>query len=205
MDYQYPTGTGPAGAAGPAGPIGITWRGVYSNATAYAVNDAVSFTDGASYICIAPTTGNAPPNASFWNLIASGGIIASRQTVTLVTGSLAPGQTENLTVALAKTFALSKIVSSDLARIRLYSTAAARTADASRPATISPTVGTQHGVILDLNMQNSPQDLTWILSPLAYGANDETVPSTAISYAITNNSVVTQALTITFTFTSEED
>jgi hypothetical protein len=43
-------------------------RGPYDGATAYTPLDIV--TEGAtSYFCIAPTTGNAPPNASFWSPI----------------------------------------------------------------------------------------------------------------------------------------
>lgn len=52
--------------------MGIIWRGAYSGATAYLINDAVSF-NGSSYICIAPTTGNNPTNSTYWNLIAQKG------------------------------------------------------------------------------------------------------------------------------------
>ena len=54
------------------GSVGIIWLGAYSGATAYLINDAVSF-NGSSYICIAPTTGNDPTNATYWNLIAQKG------------------------------------------------------------------------------------------------------------------------------------
>lgn len=188
--------------AGPAGAVGLTWRGAYSSGTSYAVNDGVS-DGGSSYICISATTGNAPPNAAYWSSLAAAGNVAGRQTTTLVTGTLTAGQTEDSTVTLAKTFALGKVTASDFCRVRLYSTAAARTADASRPSTTQPTLGTQHGVICDLVLDTSDK-LTWIMSPLAYGANEETSPSTAISYAITNLSASTEALTITFGYTSEE-
>ena len=45
------------------GKIKIKWRGTYNAATAYEIDDAVSFYDGATtsaYICIANTTGNDP-------------------------------------------------------------------------------------------------------------------------------------------------
>jgi hypothetical protein len=41
---------------------------VYSGATAYSVGDSVS-SAGSNYYCIAATTGNAPPNASYWYLM----------------------------------------------------------------------------------------------------------------------------------------
>ena len=61
------------------GKIKINWRGTYNSGTAYEVDDAVSFYDGATtsaYICIANSTGNDPstnntPHAS-WNYLARG-------------------------------------------------------------------------------------------------------------------------------------
>ena len=54
------------------GKIKMVWRGAYNNATAYTIDDAVSL-NGTSYICIAATTGNTPPNATYWNVMAQGG------------------------------------------------------------------------------------------------------------------------------------
>ena len=61
------------------GKIKIKWRGTYDPATAYEIDDAVSFYDGATtsaYICIANTTGNAPSNNNVlhasWNYLARG-------------------------------------------------------------------------------------------------------------------------------------
>lgn len=79
---------GDPGAQGPAGPRGLTWKGAYSAATAYATNDAVSF-GGSSYIATAPIQGIAPP-AGAWNLVAQagaagGGGTASTYTVEVYT------------------------------------------------------------------------------------------------------------------------
>src|SRR6202008_3860486 len=64
--------TEPAGATGPAG-LPITWRGTWSNSTAYAVNDAVSRTTQ-SYICTLASTGNDPATDMIhWNLMAAQG------------------------------------------------------------------------------------------------------------------------------------
>jgi len=54
------------------GQIKFNWRGAYSGATAYVVDDVVE-SSGSSYICIAATTGNAPPNASYWEQMSSAG------------------------------------------------------------------------------------------------------------------------------------
>lgn len=113
------------------------------------------------------------------------------------------------TIPLGKTFALSYIQCLQANRIELYSTSAARTADASRPATTQPTQFTQHGVILDLNLDGVQASFTsWVLSPLAYGAdlNVPATPSNSIQAALTNigGAPTSNTFQITFTFTFEE-
>jgi len=61
------------------GKIKIKWRGTYDPATAYEIDDAVSFYDGATtsaYICITNSTGNAPSSNNVlhgsWNYLARG-------------------------------------------------------------------------------------------------------------------------------------
>ncbi len=49
--------------------VGITWRWAYNWATAYSINDAVSYTDWLSYICILASTGNIPTNTTYWAVI----------------------------------------------------------------------------------------------------------------------------------------
>lgn len=53
----------------------ITVSGVaaYNGATAYAIGDLV-VSGGVNYYCIAATTGNAPPNATFWYAMPAGNI-----------------------------------------------------------------------------------------------------------------------------------
>jgi len=47
----------------------IVFRWAYNGATAYVVNDVVTYTDWLSYICIANSTGNIPTNVTFWTAI----------------------------------------------------------------------------------------------------------------------------------------
>jgi hypothetical protein len=54
------------------GRIKFKWQGAYNGATAYVVDDVVE-SGGASYVCIAATTGNTPPNATYWELMANKG------------------------------------------------------------------------------------------------------------------------------------
>ena len=51
---------------------GMNWLGAWASGTTYAVNDGVS-NDGVSYICTAVTTGNEPPNSSYWDVMADQG------------------------------------------------------------------------------------------------------------------------------------
>ncbi len=53
------------------GKLRVNWRGAYNAATAYEVNDAVSY-QGNSYIAITATTGNLPTVTANWNIMAQG-------------------------------------------------------------------------------------------------------------------------------------
>jgi hypothetical protein len=54
------------------GSIKFNWKGSYSGATAYVVDDVVE-SSGSSYVCILASTGNAPPNATYWELMSQKG------------------------------------------------------------------------------------------------------------------------------------
>lgn len=53
------------------GRVKPVFQGAYSNTTAYVLDDMVT-DSGNTYICIAATTGNAPPNATYWHKMAQG-------------------------------------------------------------------------------------------------------------------------------------
>lgn len=132
---------------------------------------------------------------------SSSGAVAIRKTSAITTASLVNNDVETSSVSIAKAFDLIKVQASAFCRIRLYSSAAARTADAARAASTPIAVGTQHGLITELMLQASG-DLTWTMSPPAYGAMvDDTVN---VPYAIQNLSGSTQAITVTFTYISNE-
>jgi hypothetical protein len=54
------------------GSIKFKWKGTYSGATAYTVDDVVSY-NGSSYICILASTGNLPTNATYFEQMSSAG------------------------------------------------------------------------------------------------------------------------------------
>ncbi len=68
---------GSDGAQGPIGPIGLVNAGVYNPATAYDPTDYV-IDNGSTWVCVAATTGNAPPvlpveSNTWWSLLARKG------------------------------------------------------------------------------------------------------------------------------------
>jgi hypothetical protein len=126
------------------------------------------------------------------NASASGGVLAS----------VATGATVSSTITMAKSFTLMKVVCTFKTRVRLYSTAAARDADATRPYTTPITVGTQHGMICDLQLDTSDK-LAWVMSPEVEGSNVDTGTAT-IYYNITNLEASTKSLSVTFTYLPQE-
>jgi hypothetical protein len=55
------------------GSIKFKWKGTYSGATAYTVDDVVEY-NGSSYICILASTGNLPTNATYFEQMAQAGV-----------------------------------------------------------------------------------------------------------------------------------
>jgi hypothetical protein len=116
----------------------------------------------------------------------------SSATVALSTAALADSATETGTTPLGKRFDLLSAQADRPCRLRLYSTAAARTADASRPAGTRPDAGA--GLICDLVFIIG--GLSIDLSPIAAGANLDSLRTDAIYYAVQNLSGSTAATTL---------
>lgn len=142
-------------------------------------------------------------NKPISSLPAASPVGSSVSVVTGGGGTLAANTTENDTLTMAKMFTAYKVTVNYPTRIRLYSTAAARTADASRPNSIPPTPGSQHGVIADLYLDESGK-FTWICSPAIIGANADGSQITSIYAAITNLDSVSRAITVTIYFVAQE-
>jgi len=82
---------GATGAQGPVGPTGLTWRGAWSSAASYVVDDAVGY-NGASWFCInAVANSSTSPNSDpiNWALLASQGAQGPSGTVG-ATGATGP-------------------------------------------------------------------------------------------------------------------
>lgn len=107
------------------------------------------------------------------------------------------------TVTIAKGYNLRSVVVSQTARLRLFATAAARTADGNRSNMTPPTPGTQHGVHADLYLDTADK-LSWLLSPPAPGYNGDGPQTSTIYYSVTNLSQATGPITVTLNFTPVE-
>ena len=90
-NIKGPTGaTGSQGAQGPVGPAGQGYsnKGAWSAATAYNPYDTVQ-SGGSTYVCIAANTNQAPPNATYWEVMAAQGATGATGP-TGATGSTGP-------------------------------------------------------------------------------------------------------------------
>jgi hypothetical protein len=66
------------------GSIKFKWKGTYSGATAYTVDDVVEY-NGSSYICKLASTGNLPTNTTYFDVMSSAGTNGTDLTSTLTT------------------------------------------------------------------------------------------------------------------------
>jgi hypothetical protein len=107
---------------------------------------------------------------------------------------LAPNATGTINFIGYSAYALLKIATSAAAWVRVYSSAAARTADASRTQGNDPVPG--NGVIAEvITVAGTAQAIT----PAAIGWNDESPVNTNIYLSVTNLSGLTSTITVTFT------
>ncbi len=233
-----------ATGGGGGGGGSFQWKGTWSAATNYVLNDLVS-NGGSSWRALAPSLNVTPVEGASWTILAQAGAAGatgapgaagpagaagaagaagpagadgaagavgpagaagapgadgaagpagagtSRSTVTKVTASLGNFVEETGTVVVARSFLLHRMVLSAPARVRLYSSNAARVSDSSRAVGSDP-IG-ESGIICDMNLDASMLD--FVLSPMTSGANEDP-SSDQVHYAIQNRSGVSAAITV---------
>jgi len=138
------------------------------NQSTASTNEVLSW-DGADYAWVAQSGG--------------GSGLQSRSTATGTTTSLADAAEADLDITGFKSYALLTITTDRAARVRLYVSAATRTADASRAEGTDPT--SDAGLIAEVITTGAD---TVIISPGAYGFNLESSPTTTIPCRVTNKS-----------------
>lgn len=171
-----PESVGLIGATGATGPAGV------SNVPGPAGSTGATGPVGA--------TGSTGPTGA-----TGTGVGGPRSTVTYTTQSLGAGATETGTVVLGLSYRVFSVATNNPARVRLYTTAAARTADASRLVGVDP--ATTAGCVLDF--LTTAGLLSFSLNPQPVGANLENSPTTAIPISVT----ATNAGAVTVTLVSQ--
>jgi hypothetical protein len=129
-------------------------------------------------------------------ILAAGGsgILQARASAAVTTASLAASASEAGTINLANGYRLMRVTTNRPARVRLYTTAAKQTADASRAIGTAPTG--DHGLILEAVTTSGV--LSTDLSPMVDGFDGATTPTGAIPYHVTNKDSTTGTVTVTF-------
>ena len=122
-----------------------------------------------------------------------------RTTVEKVSGNIVPNGRETSLVPMAVSYEVFKVQVSAAARVRLYDTTIHRDADILRPRGVDPTVGTDHGVMLDLALSTAN---SYTMSPTVVGTcftGDINVPIT-----IDNLGAATASITVIITWLRKE-
>ena len=185
----------------------VSTSGLYSSLTgtpaAYTATSINALLD-VDTATVAPTNGQAlvwSASSSTWKPTTVVGL-SSRTTVQATTAiSLAAAATGNYQVAGAKSYLLSKLVTSFPAWVRLYSDATSRSADASRTEGNDPLPGS--GVIAEIITTSSA--LTQLITPGVLGFNNDTTSTSTIYLAVTNKDSVSRIITIDLTILQLEN
>jgi hypothetical protein len=173
-------------------PIG-TISGIVKGNGANALTAAVAGTDYQTPITFTTTgsSGAATFNGTALN-IPQYTALAARNSTSGTTTSLANNVAGNITITGRKSYMLLSIETSAAAWVTVYTSSAARTADASRTITTDPTPGS--GVIAEVITTGAS---TQIFSPAVFGFSDESSPSTDVQVKVVNRSGGATAITIT--------
>lgn len=127
--------------------------------------------------------------------VATGGSVGlqARQDFNGTTSSLADNTTENLNITAYKAYTLLKVETDADAWVRVYTDAAARTADSTRSEGADPSPGS--GIIAEIRGSGVVR-----MSPAAIGYNNDSPSATDTVYtAVTNRSGSATTITVTLT------
>jgi hypothetical protein len=137
-------------------------------------------TDGSGTLSWATASGSSP--------------LSSRTTVAGTSASLSNGSSGDIDITGFKGYVLYKIQTSVASWVRLYTDTASRTADTSRLEGADPAPGA--GVIAEIITTSAS---TILISPGAFGFNNEGSPTNNIPVRVTNKSGTTTDVTVTLT------
>ena len=184
MTYDHSTQTiGLEASAG--GASGITFTGDDSTGTLISDGETVKIAGGTGI-----TTAMSGDTLTITASAGSG--LQSRATKAGTTASLANAAEGDLDITGFKGYALFQIQTDRAARVRVYTDAASRTADASRGEGVDPAA--DDGVIAEVITTGAQ---TILISPGAIGFNNEGTPTTTIPCRVTNKSGGTSTVVVT--------
>lgn len=126
--------------------------------------------------------------------------LQSRSAASGSTGTINNSATVPMTLTGFKGYILYKIQTSAAAWVRVYTNAASRTADAARTEIEDPVAGA--GVIAEVITVGSE---SVVMTPGVIGFNDEIIPNTNISLAVTNKSGTAANIAVVLTLLKLED
>jgi hypothetical protein len=133
------------------------FQGTYGAGTAYVIGDCVE-SSGTRYVCKSPTTGNAPPNATYWIVVSGTGTVTS---VAAGTGMSFTSITGTGSVAIDKATAANiwasasnKVITADLlnaanAQVSLGTLTSSLTIDLTTGRVFTGTLGTVNLTLAD--------------------------------------------------------
>jgi hypothetical protein len=127
------------------------------------------------------------------------GSVSSRNNVSVTTTTLAAGSNAAVTATGFKGYNLYSIQVDHAAWVTVYSSTAARTADASRAQSTNPTPGS--GVIAEIISAGA---VTQLITPAAAGFSSESPPTTSIPLKVQNTGNTSVAITVTLTLLKTE-
>lgn len=126
--------------------------------------------------------------------VGGGNTLTSRQALSKTSTSIVDNATENLNITGFKAYSLFAIETSAAAWVKVYTTAAARTADVNRSEGNDPAPGS--GVIAEVRTFGAE---TVQITPGVIGFNYDATPTTDIYVSVTNRSGATTPITVTLT------
>jgi hypothetical protein len=146
-------------------------------------------------------TTNGAGSFTFTTVSGGGGAgLGSRTNVSATTGALLVNATGNISITGFKTYALLGMTVEIPAWVRLYTTAAARTADASRLETEDPLPGS--GVIAEVITTSNNQ--TVLFTPATLGFNGDTPAATTVYASVKNKGSGLATIQVTLTLVQLE-
>jgi hypothetical protein len=207
-DAGYITGyteTDPEFTASPAS--GITSTQITNWDTAYGWGDhsvegyLTSYTETDPVFAASAAGSITTTDVSNWNTAfgwgdhaGAGYLVPTINTTSGTTASIADNASANLDLTGGRAYVLYKIQTSAAAWVRVYTSAAARTADVSRAQGVDPT--TNSGVIAEVITAGAE---TVVFAPAVNGFNDEGPTTDVMPIAVTNLSGGDAAITVTVT------